>query len=175
MGNAASQHEFTMIAARKEAALNALERVLQSHINSLALTPLLEDAFSYAVFPGGKRIRPIFTLLLCEDLGGQSEALVLPSASIEILHCASLVHDDLPALDNDDMRRGRSSTHKKFGEATAILVADLMIASAPTAILASDYDSVIKTEMISLISDAFKDLCIGHAYRDWETDRKSVV
>ena len=84
----------------------------------------------YALFPGGKRIRPVIAALLCHDLGGDWRQCVAPGSGIEVFHGASLVHDDLPALDNDEVRRGKAATHKAFGEAPAIVGGDFMIAFA---------------------------------------------
>jgi farnesyl diphosphate synthase len=84
----------------------------------------------YALFPGGKRIRPILVYLVGELLHTEGEILDAIAASIELTHCYSLIHDDLPAMDNDDFRRGKPSCHKQYDEATAILVGDGMQALA---------------------------------------------
>lgn len=84
----------------------------------------LKEAMLYTLFPGGKRLRPVLVYLCGEILNISLPALDLIAAAIEITHCYSLVHDDLPAMDNDDLRRGKPSCHKAYGEATAILVGD---------------------------------------------------
>lgn len=86
--------------------------------------PIVHEAMRYAVFPGGKRFRPVLALAACEAAGGRPEDALIPAASLELIHCYSLVHDDLPALDNDDERRGKPTCHKKFGEAMGILSGD---------------------------------------------------
>jgi len=161
MGNAALIDGIGEMSAKKLELLSAFEAALQNFISSLDLDPSLSDPFHYAVFPGGKRIRPLFALLFGADLGAEVEKLILPVAALEILHCASLIHDDLPALDNDDIRRGRASTHKQFGEATAILLGDLMIAAAPLAITRSNFDAETKTKMIELMASSFSEVCLG--------------
>ena len=84
----------------------------------------------YAVLSGGKRIRPIFTLAACEAVGGK-EALVMDAAcALEMIHSYSLVHDDLPCMDDDETRRGKPSCHVKFGEATALLAGDALLTKA---------------------------------------------
>ncbi|CEK09725.1 polyprenyl synthetase family protein [Legionella hackeliae] len=84
----------------------------------------IKEATLYSLFPGGKRLRPVLVYLCGEITGvGQSSLDVMASA-IELIHCYSLVHDDLPAMDNDDFRRGKPSCHKTFDEATAVLVGD---------------------------------------------------
>ncbi|MBI2871205.1 MAG: polyprenyl synthetase family protein [Candidatus Omnitrophica bacterium] len=84
----------------------------------------------YALFPGGKRLRPILALSASEACGGQKEACLPFAAALEIVHAYSLVHDDLPAMDNDAFRRGQPSCHKKFGEAIAILAGDALLTFA---------------------------------------------
>ncbi len=78
----------------------------------------------YSLFPGGKRIRPILMFATGEMLGIRKDKLFIPACSIELIHNYSLIHDDLPSMDNDDYRRGKLTVHKKFGEANAILVGD---------------------------------------------------
>lgn len=90
----------------------------------------LREAMDYSLEAGGKRIRPALCMATA-SLCGLSEDLVLPfAAAIEMLHTYSLIHDDLPAMDNDDFRRGKPSNHKKFGEATAILAGDALLTDA---------------------------------------------
>ncbi|MDD5440236.1 MAG: polyprenyl synthetase family protein [Candidatus Omnitrophica bacterium] len=84
----------------------------------------------YALFPGGKRIRPFLCVEACRMCGGRFSDAVQAACALEYIHTCSLVHDDLPAMDNDDYRRGRLSCHKKFGEAQAILAGDALLALA---------------------------------------------
>ncbi|MDR1395464.1 MAG: polyprenyl synthetase family protein [Deltaproteobacteria bacterium] len=86
----------------------------------------LMECIRYSLLGGGKRIRPLLALAAGEALGGEVLVLVPPSIALEMIHAYSLIHDDLPALDNDDLRRGRPSCHKAFGEATAILAGDAL-------------------------------------------------
>lgn len=86
----------------------------------------LHDAMRYAVFNGGKRVRPLLVYATGECLGLAEPALDAPAAAIELLHAFSLVHDDLPAMDDDDLRRGKPTVHRQFDEATAILAADAL-------------------------------------------------
>lgn len=92
--------------------------------------PPVHQAMRYAVFGGGKRIRPILTLAVSEALGGREEDGLIPACAIEMIHSYSLIHDDLPCMDNADMRRGRPSCHKKFGEAIALLAGDGLLTLA---------------------------------------------
>ena len=99
------------------------EQVLHDLIDS---ADIIKDAMLYSLFPGGKRLRPILVYLCGELMGVNLASLDIIAAAIELMHCYSLVHDDLPAMDNDDLRRGKPSCHRAFDESTAILVGDGM-------------------------------------------------
>ncbi|MFK7741619.1 MAG: polyprenyl synthetase family protein [Planctomycetota bacterium] len=90
----------------------------------------LHEAMHYAMFPGGKRLRPMLTLLGCVATGGDVAQALRPAAALELLHTYSLVHDDLPCMDDDDLRRGRATCHKVYGEALALLVGDALLTLA---------------------------------------------
>ena len=86
----------------------------------------VQEAMRYAVLAGGKRLRPIVVLAACEACGGDPDRALEPAAALELLHTYSLIHDDLPAMDDDDLRRGRPTVHRAFGEAAAILAGDAL-------------------------------------------------
>ena len=90
----------------------------------------LAEAMEYVIFNGGKRIRPLLTYAACQSVGGTMENADPAACSVELIHGYSLVHDDLPAMDDDDLRRGKPSCHKAYDEATAILVGDALQALA---------------------------------------------
>lgn len=90
----------------------------------------IHEAVHYSVFAGGKRLRPILILTAAEAAGGQVEPALPTAAAVELIHTYSLVHDDLPAMDDDDFRRGRPTCHKVYGEAMAILVGDALLTQA---------------------------------------------
>ena len=90
----------------------------------------LHEAMRYALFPGGKRLRPLLTLLGCQAVGGDGARVLGAAAAIECLHTYSLVHDDLPCMDDDELRRGRPTCHTVYGEATALLVGDALLTLA---------------------------------------------
>ncbi len=90
----------------------------------------LHESMRYSVFAGGKRIRPVLTILACRAVGGPDDAAMPAACAIECIHTYSLIHDDLPAMDDDDLRRGRPSNHKAFDEATAILAGDALLTIA---------------------------------------------
>jgi geranylgeranyl diphosphate synthase type II len=90
----------------------------------------LHDSMRYSVFAGGKRIRPILMMAACESVGENLHKVLPAACAIEMIHSYSLIHDDLPAMDNDDFRRGQATNHKVYGEATAILAGDGLLTEA---------------------------------------------
>ena len=90
----------------------------------------LEEAMAYSLAAGGKRLRPVLLLASCEAAGGNPEEAMPFACAIEMIHTYSLIHDDLPAMDNDDLRRGKPTSHVKFGEAGAILAGDGLLNTA---------------------------------------------
>ncbi len=111
--------------------LSAFEAALQKHCEGLSdKSPVLKEAMVYSVTLGGKRIRPVLMLAAAEMLGVPQEEVLPFAVAIEFIHTYSLIHDDLPAMDNDDFRRGKPSNHKVFGEAQAILAGDALLNAA---------------------------------------------
>jgi geranylgeranyl diphosphate synthase type II len=92
--------------------------------------PSLREAMAYSLLAGGKRLRPILALSSCEAVGGQAAAALPAACAVEMIHTYSLIHDDLPAMDDDDFRRGRPTNHKVHGEAMAILAGDALLTDA---------------------------------------------
>jgi geranylgeranyl diphosphate synthase, type II len=110
-----------------------LRSVVEDYLGALELSPelgALEEAVRYALEGGGKRIRPVLCLATAEAAGGDPNVALPAAAALELVHSFSLVHDDLPALDDDDERRGRPTAHVRFGEAPAILAGDALLAEA---------------------------------------------
>jgi len=103
---------------------------LEACIERCGAPEALERAMHYAVFNGGKRIRPMLAYAAAEALGAKPETADAPATAVELVHCYSLVHDDLPAMDDDDLRRGQPTLHKAFDEATAILAGDALLTLA---------------------------------------------
>ncbi len=94
------------------------------------MPPELHQAMHYSLFAGGKRLRPILTIAAAEAVGGKAEEVLPVACAFEYIHTYSLVHDDLPAMDDDDLRRGRPTCHKVFGQAMAILAGDALLTEA---------------------------------------------
>lgn len=106
---------------------NALKDIASSWQGSPAP---LRNAMEYMLFSSGKRIRPILAITVCEAKGKSSENVLPFACAIEMIHTYSLIHDDLPGIDNDDLRRGKATCHKVFGEATALLAGDALLTEA---------------------------------------------
>jgi geranylgeranyl diphosphate synthase, type II len=108
-----------------------VEDSLKEIFSSLKTSPsVLRDAMGYMLFSHGKRIRPILSIAVCEAQGKTSDGLLPFACAIEMIHTYSLIHDDLPSLDNDDLRRGKPTCHKVYGEAMAILAGDGLLTEA---------------------------------------------
>jgi len=124
---ALAAHASGPLAARLGAFEAHLAETLAAHADAPGK---LGEAVRYAALSPGKRLRPLLLLTTCEAVGGDWREALPAAAAIECLHAFSLVHDDLPAMDDDDYRRGRLTTHKKFGEAIGILAGDALVAFA---------------------------------------------
>lgn len=114
--------------SRQERINAALQDALQQ--TARECPEAIRDAMAYSLFLPGKRLRPILALLACEAAGGTIEQALPAASAIEMVHTYSLIHDDLPAMDDDDLRRGQPTSHKKFGEALAILAGDALLTAA---------------------------------------------
>ncbi len=115
------------------------------------------DAMNYSVHAGGKRIRPVLALAVCDMLGGDINDAMRIAVSIECIHTYSLIHDDLPCMDNDDLRRGMPTCHKKFGEATALLAGDGLLTFAFEHLAdLKGYKSCSPGAVLNIISDIAK-------------------
>lgn len=105
-----------------------IDRKLEEYLpEETAYPPKIHQAMRYSLFSGGKRIRSILCLAACEAVGGKPEPALPVACAMELVHTYSLIHDDLPAMDNDDLRRGKPTSHKAFGEAIAILAGDALL------------------------------------------------
>lgn len=104
-----------------------IQNELASLIKQLEIPSSLKDSMDYSLQAGGKRIRPILLLAVVHELGGSHPDALKVAAAIEIIHTYSLIHDDLPSMDNDDLRRGMPTNHKVYGEAVAILAGDALL------------------------------------------------
>lgn len=129
-----------------------IEQVLDQVLPATHLHPgRLHEAMRYSVLNGGKRMRPLLVYATGEALGVEAEKLDIPAAAIELIHVYSLVHDDLPAMDDDDLRRGKPTCHKAYDEATAILVGDALQALAFQLLAAHPQLDVLPAQRLRMI------------------------
>ena len=123
----------------------AVSRALPGFISRLRnAQPRLAAAMTYSLAAGGKRVRPVLMGTAYEIFGGEARDILPAACALEMVHTYSLVHDDLPAMDDDDLRRGRPTSHKVYGEALAILAGDALLTDAFTVLLSSRYPARVK-------------------------------
>ncbi|MBI3856707.1 MAG: polyprenyl synthetase family protein, partial [Planctomycetes bacterium] len=132
----------------------ALEASLDRLLPRRGVPARLQAAMRYTLFNAGKRIRPALVLQVCRDLGGDIRNALPSACAIEYIHTYSLIHDDLPAMDDDDFRRGKPSSHKKFDEATAILAGDALLTAAFEAIARTPEKSLVAPMTLALAGAA---------------------
>ncbi len=139
-----------MMQSLPESQLNEYMSVWQAHLEKLLASPLpeswampaaLRESMIYSLTAGGKRLRPILAIAAAEAAGGDPDSAVPAALAVEMIHTYSLIHDDLPAMDDDDLRRGKPTNHKVFGEAMAILAGDGLLTHA-FHVLASSYTHI---------------------------------
>ncbi len=158
------------LAALAERTNGALAGYLRERDNPQAK---IYEAMSYSVFAGGKRLRPVLLLESCAVCGGSEEEAMPFACAMEMIHTYSLIHDDLPAMDNDELRRGRPTSHIKFGEATAILAGDALLNKAFEAMASSKSKNALRA--MSIIAEASgTEGMIGGQIVDMESEGREI-
>jgi geranylgeranyl pyrophosphate synthase len=137
---------------------------LDRFVGSLELAENLRDAIRYALLGGGKRLRPALALECCAAVGAPREAALPAAAAVELIHAFSLAHDDLPAMDDDDLRRGRPTLHKAFPEAMAILAGDAMTVLAFRSLCDESVDPALAGMLCRELADASAAMIVGQVY-----------
>lgn len=118
----------------------------------------LFEAMRYSLLAGGKRLRPIFVLDFCRMCGGDVDRALPFAAAVEMIHTYSLIHDDLPCMDNDDYRRGKLTNHKVYGEAMAVLAGDALLTAAFSQIASASCDADLRIEAVKVLSECAGEL-----------------
>lgn len=131
-----------------------LENIFSDVISSMGLQKHTAEAMYYSISAGGKRLRPVLVMEFCRMCGGDPEKSLPAACAIEMIHTFSLIHDDLPCMDNDDMRRGKPSCHKAYGEATALLAGDALENMAFGTLAESTLPDNVKVKAIKELSYA---------------------
>jgi geranylgeranyl diphosphate synthase type II len=132
-----------------------IEEFIKSYFQTFPTPPILHDSVLYSLTAGGKRLRPILCIASYEACDGM-ENIVPYATAIEFIHTYSLIHDDLPAMDNDDLRRGKPTNHKVFGEGIAILAGDGLLTEAFTILSNKDYANISSNTLLKVISEISK-------------------
>ncbi len=117
--------------------LGQAQQIIEERLEQCFTRPGLEEAMRYSLLAGGKRIRPVLTMKFCQAAGGSMEEGLEFGCGLEMLHTYSLIHDDMPCMDNDDLRRGKPTCHKQFGECVATLAGDALQAAAFRTVLSA--------------------------------------
>ena len=139
------------ISERSKLTEEALDRLVPGQVT---LPVTIHQAMRYSLFAGGKRIRPVLCIAACEAVAGQVEGIESVAATLEMIHTYSLIHDDLPALDNDDLRRGRPTNHKVYGDAMAILAGDALLTLAFEVLGKLPVDPAIAIQLVAELATA---------------------
>jgi geranylgeranyl diphosphate synthase type II len=161
------------LAARRELVDRALDRLLPPEDSPPAS---VHRAMRYSVLAGGKRLRPILVIAGAEAVGGQAEAVMPTACALELIHTYSLIHDDLPAMDDDDYRRGRLTNHKVFGEAIAILAGDALLTLALEFIARGPGHPGVICEVVAAVAAAAGTRgMVGGQVVDIESEGKAVT
>jgi geranylgeranyl diphosphate synthase type II len=157
--------------------LQSVDGALQRLLPDATTAPSsIHEAMRYSVFAGGKRIRPILCLETARIFAADVTPSLHPACAIEFIHTYSLIHDDLPALDNDDLRRGKPTCHKKFGEAIAILAGDALLTLAFETIGEAPVDAALRVKMLVEVASAAGTVngMVGGQVADLEAEGKGV-
>lgn len=141
-----------------------VEAFLEDFLADRVLPRNLREAVRYALLGGGKRLRPLLVLHSCAAVGGDEAAALPPAGAIEMIHCFSLVHDDLPAMDDDDLRRGRPTLHKHTNDAMAILAGDAMTGLAFELLVRKVTDQAMAVRLVDELAVATNDMIAGQVY-----------
>ncbi len=156
---------------------DALNVALINYINDLEIPSRLKNAVLYSVNAGGKRLRPLLMKLTCTGLGGDGERITPAAVGLEMMHTYSLIHDDLPAMDDDEYRRGQLTNHKKFDEATAILAGDGLLTNSFHVVSTTPlYSAEEKVEIVSKLTTAggLEGMVAGQLL-DMEAENKQIA
>ena len=137
---------------------------------------VLFEAMRYSLLAGGKRLRPIFVFDFCRMCGGDWKMAAPFAAAVEMIHTYSLIHDDLPCMDNDDFRRGRPTNHKVYGEATAVLAGDGLLTAAFSYLTKAPYCAEIRIRAVEILSECAGELgMVGGQMLDMSSEERQCT
>ncbi|MGL6023230.1 MAG: polyprenyl synthetase family protein, partial [Cetobacterium sp.] len=166
-----------MLKSYLESKRKLIDSNIEIYLNKLTYPNVIAEGMKYSILNGGKRLRPILLLMVLELYGKKLELGIPTAVAIEFIHSYSLVHDDLPALDNDEYRRGKLTTHKKFGEAEAILIGDALLTHS-FSIVTDETKEVSFEKLVKIIGMISRysgiNGMIGGQMVDIESEKKTV-
>jgi len=151
----------TMDLSSVSAPVSAVETYMQAFVKARPMPENLSEAVLYALMGGGKRVRPTLVVRCCEAVGGSAEDAMPAAAAIEMVHAFSLVHDDLPAMDDDDLRRGRPTLHRHTNEAMAILAGDMLLGLAFEVLATRLREATLVSAATRELATATNDMIVG--------------
>ena len=172
---------MSTLAAWMESRRAEVEDALKRSLPSVAAPPTrLHEAMHYSVMAGGKRIRPLLAIAAAESCGSSSTRVMPAACALELIHTYSLIHDDLPCMDDDDLRRGRPTNHKVFGETMALLAGDALLAHAFKLVgenaLVDGVSPRAVADVTALVGEAASSLgMVGGQAADWMAERREVA
>ena len=140
-----------------------VEAHLHTFLDNRPMGTHLRSAIKYTLLDGGKRLRPALTLITAQAITTNQTLAITPAAAIEMIHCFSLIHDDLPSMDDDDLRRGKPTLHKKYNEATAVLAGD-MLQGLAIEIINQELPAAMAQPISLILSSATNDMIVGQVY-----------
>lgn len=156
----------------------AIEGYLQDNCSVYPCEPqqTLFESMRYSLLAGGKRLRPVFVFDFCRMCGGDWEKATPFAAALEAIHTSSLIHDDLPCMDNDDYRRGRLTNHKVYGEDVAVLAGDALLIAAFTYISKADYSADVRIRAVEVLADCVGELgMVGGQMLDIQSEQRQCT
>ncbi len=137
---------------------NEFRKIIDEHLDKyvdVVYPNSIYESMKYSLLAGGKRLRPVIAMEVATLLGASIEQILPTACAIEMLHCQSLIHDDLPCMDNDDFRRGKPTNHKVFGESTAVLAGDALLSFAPKLIIDKTKDLISSNVLLNVLNEFF--------------------
>ena len=163
---------------RNQQYVTFIEQYLEEHcfLHDNEPQKVLFDSMRYSLLAGGKRLRPIFVFDFCHMCGGDWKKAVPFAAAIEMIHTYSLIHDDLPCMDNDDYRRGRLTNHKVFGEATAVLAGDALLTAAFSYIAKAEFSAETRIRAVEILAACAGELgMVGGQVLDMQSEERQCT
>ena len=149
---------------------------LKCYIHPTEPQQTLFDSMRYSLLAGGKRLRPIFVFDFCRMCGGNWQDAVTFAAAVEMIHTYSLIHDDLPCMDDDDFRRGNPTNHKVYGEAVAVLAGDALLTSSFTYLTKAPYSAETRMRAVEVLSECAGELgMVGGQVLDMQSEQRQCT